>query len=272
MSNAAAASHAASVKPMSPIQRYLWHVLIIIRWESIKLFKDPAEIFSRSVQPALWLLIFGQAMGRAHAISIPGGDYLAFLTPGILAQSITFVSIFAGLSVIWEKDMGLLQKILTTPIHRSSLVLGRMLASSQRALVQLIVILLLASLLRVHMLISPARLAGMVLMTMLGGSFFAGMSMGIAALVKTRERMMGIGQLITMPLFFASSALYPTEIMPLWLRVFSTLNPMSYLVDGLRGLLIYPDFDRFAPDALALACCSALALIVATKAYPRLLS
>ncbi len=272
MSNAAAASPAASGEAMNPVQRYAWHVWVIIRWESIKLFKDPAEIFSRSVQPALWLLIFGQAMGRANAIRVPGGDYLAFLTPGILAQSITFVSIFAGLSVIWEKDMGLLQKILTTPIARSALVLGRMLASSQRAMVQLVVIPLLSALLRVHLLISPARLAGLVLMTMLGGSFFAGMSMGIAAMVKTRERMMGIGQLITMPLFFASSALYPVEIMPLWLRVLSTLNPMSYLVDGLRGLLIYPGFDRFAPDALALACCSALALIVAAKAYPRLLS
>ena len=83
--------------------------------ETLKILKDPTEMASRSLQPAMWLLIFGEAFNRLHAVPTGGLDYLSFLTPGILAQSITFVSIFNGLSIIWEKDMGLMQKLLTRP-------------------------------------------------------------------------------------------------------------------------------------------------------------
>ena len=246
-------------------------VWAVLQMEGLKLVKDPVEILSRSAQPALWLLIFGEAFDHAHAIPTGNISYLAFLAPGILAQSITFVSIFNGLAIIWEKDMGLMQKILATPIRRGALVLGKMLSASLRSFSQLGVILAMAWMLGIHFEWSLARVLGLLLMTVLGSTFFAGMSMVLAAIVRTRERMMGIGQLVTMPLFFASSALYPVSIMPPWLRLISSFNPMSYLVDALRGLLTDPSYANFPTDAGILALAAFVIWALATRQYPRLL-
>jgi ABC-2 type transport system permease protein len=271
MSNEAAALPSASGKrPYGPLH-YCYHVWVIIELETMKMLKDPLEIASRSVQPALWLLIFGQAFNQSRAIPTGGVSYLAFLAPGILAQTITFVSIFNGLSIIWEKDMGLMQKVLTTPISRSALVLGKMLSSSSRSFSQLIVILLMSAVLGIHFEWSGPRVLGLVAMTLLGSTFFGGLSMVIASIVRTRERMMGIGQLVTMPLFFASSALYPVAMMPDWLKVVAQINPMSYLVGGLRGLLIDPTYANFGMDAGILFVATIIILALGTKLYPRLL-
>ncbi len=272
MSNAAAVLPKDSAKGRSVPLLYLYHVGVIIELETLKMMKDPTEILSRSIQPVVWLLLFGEAFSRLKAVPEAGGDYLAFLTPGILAQSITFVSIFNGLSIIWERDMGLLQKILTTPIERSALVLGKMLASTARSLCQLAVVLAVAYLLGIHLQWSLDRAAGLLGFVVLGSSFFSGLSMVIAAIVKTRDRMMGIGQLVTMPLFFASSALYPVSIMPPWLQVFAKANPLSYLVDGLRGLLLDPSYAHGLLDGGVLFGASLLIWALATRQYPRLLT
>lgn len=95
---------------------------VMAEMEVRKLLHDPTELITRAIQPILWLGIFGQAMSKIRAIPTEGFTYLQFITPGILAQSITFVAIFYGLSIIWERDMGLLQKILVTPTPRLALV------------------------------------------------------------------------------------------------------------------------------------------------------
>lgn len=251
---------------------YLYHVWVIIELEVIKMMKDPVEILSRSVQPMLWLLLFGQAFSRLKAVPEAGGDYQAFLTPGILAQAITFVSIFNGLAIIWEKDMGLLQKILTTPIERSALVLGKMLAATVKSISQLAVVLLVAALLGIHLQWGLGRALGLLVFVVLGSAFFSGFSMVIAALVKTRDRMMGIGQLVTMPLFFASSALYPLDILPSWMRVVALANPMSYLVNGFRGLLLEPVYTQWPLDGGVLLGASLFIWALATREYPNLLT
>jgi ABC-2 type transport system permease protein len=238
--------------------------------ETLKIFKDPTEIISRSIQPALWLILFGEAFSRIHMVPTGQVSYLAFLTPGILAQSIAFVSIFNGLAIIWEKDMGILQKILTTPVKRSALVLGKMLASTVRSFSQLIVVIIVASTLGVHLKWSFDRVVGLLGFTILGSVFFTGFSMIIAALVKTRERMMGIGQLVTMPLFFTSSALYPISIMPKWLQTLAKINPLSYLVNGLRGLFLSTSYAQ-GTDIGILLMVSLLVWIWGTIQYPRLL-
>ncbi len=272
MSKKADVSPSVLANRRNPVLLYFYHMIVIIELETIKMMKDPTEILSRSLQPVIWLLLFGEAFSRMKAVPEAGGDYLAFLTPGILAQSITFVSIFNGLSIIWERDMGLLQKILTTPIERSALVLGKMLASTVRSLCQLTVVLSLSFCLGIHLQWSIGRVFGLLGFVVLGSAFFSGLSMVIAAIVKTRDRMMGIGQLVTMPLFFASSALYPVSIMPGWLQFVAKANPMSYLVDGLRGLLLDPVYAHGFLDALVLLAATLVIWALATRQYPRLLT
>src|SRR4051794_26456046 len=203
-----------------------------------KLSHDRTEVFTRALQPVLWLLIFGETFNRLHAI--PTGDvpYLDFLAPGIIAQSGLFVAIFYGIMIIWERDSGLLTKLLVTPTPRSALILGKAFAAGIRAILQVIVVLVLCVVLGVGLTDNPLRIAGAFAVVVLGSAFFACLSMTIAGIVLKRDRLMGIGQMITMPLFFASSALYPVAIMPTWLRYLSRVNPLTYEVDALRGLLI----------------------------------
>ena len=203
-----------------------------------KLRHDRTEIFTRAVQPVLWLVIFGETFNRLHAI--PTGDvpYLDFLAPGIIAQSGLFVAIFYGIQIIWERDAGVLTKLLVTPTPRSALILGKSFAAGIRAMAQVVVVLVLSAILGVSLTENPLRILGAFAIVMMGSAFFAYLSMTIAGVVLKRDRLMGIGQMITMPLFFASNALYPVSVMPAWLRVLSKVNPLSYEVDALRGLLI----------------------------------
>ena len=204
-----------------------------------KLRHDRTEIFTRAVQPVLWLVIFGETFNRLHAIPTGKVPYLDFLAPGIIAQSGMFVAIFYGIQIIWERDAGVLTKLLVTPTPRSALILGKAFAAGIRAMVQVVVVLILSAILGVTLAVNPLRILGAFAIVMMGSAFFACLSMTIAGVVLKRDRLMGIGQMITMPLFFASSALYPVSIMPGWLQVLSRVNPLSYEVDALRGLLIH---------------------------------
>jgi ABC-2 type transport system permease protein len=229
-----------------PLARYRqagWRQLpnrVITFWivELQKLSHDRTELFTRAVQPVLWLVIFGETFTRIHAIPTGHVPYLSFLTPGIIAQSGLFVAIFYGIQIIWERDAGVLTKLLVTPTPRAALITGKSFAAGIRALAQVVVVLVLSAILGVSLTDNPLRILGAFVAVMLGAAFFACLSMTVAGVVLKRDRLMGIGQMITMPLFFASNALYPVRIMPGWLQALSKINPLSYEVDALRQLLI----------------------------------
>jgi ABC-2 type transport system permease protein len=203
-----------------------------------KLIRDPTELFSRAVQPTLWLLVFGEVFTRLRAIPTGSLSYIAFLAPGVLAQSVLFSSIFYGIAVIWERDLGIVNKLLVSPAPRAALVAGKGLAASIRGLVQALIVALLAAVLGVPLRLNATAIGGAILVVGIGSVLFSTFSLVIACLVKTRERFMGIGQLLTMPLFFASNAIYPIAVMPAWLRAIARVNPLTYLVDALRVLMI----------------------------------
>jgi ABC-2 type transport system permease protein len=248
--------------------------LIIKTWvmaemEVRKLLHDPTELITRAIQPILWLGIFGEAMSKIRAIPTQGFTYLQFITPGILTQSVTFVAIFYGLAIIWERDMGLLQKILVTPTPRLALVWGKMISAGMRGLSQAIIIFFFTLILQIHLRITLFSILGVVIITMLGASFFTGLSMIIASIVKTRERFMGIGQIITLPLFFASNAIYPISIMPSWLQVVANMNPLSYMVDGLRALLVTGNISRLPFDIAILIIVTFAISFLSAYMYPK---
>ncbi|WP_381800188.1 ABC transporter permease [Streptomyces niveus] len=213
-------------------------VLAMCVVELQKLRHDRTELYTRAIQPALWLLIFGETFTHIRAIPTGGIPYIDFLAPGIIAQSAMFIAIFYGIMIIWERDAGILTKLLVTPTPRSALVSGKAFASGVKALIQAAVVILIAAALGVGLTWNPLKLLGVAVAVILGSAFFSCLSITIAGIVLTRDRLMGIGQAITMPLFFASNALYPVAIMPGWLQVVSKINPLSYQVDALRGLLL----------------------------------
>jgi ABC-2 type transport system permease protein len=250
---------------------FLNKTFVIAELEIRKLFHDPTEVIMRAIQPALWLLIFGQVFARLHVI--PGqGNYLDFMAPGILAQSVLFVSIFYGIAIIWERDLGLIHKILATPTPRTAVVLGKALSAGLRTLPIVIIVYILSVLLKVHVDWNPLNLFFLFLMVTLGSIFFSTFSLIIACLVKTRERFMGIGQLMTMPLFFASNAIYPISIMPDWLKMISHVNPLTYMIDALRSLMIgIPSTFGLPLDFAILILASTLFVLIGGVLYKRVI-
>lgn len=235
-----------------------------------KLIHDPVELLTRMIQPVLWLVVFGQVFAKTRAIPTGGLRYLDFMAPGILAQSVLFGAIFYGISLIWERDLGIVHKFLVSPAPRTALVLGRAASSVIRGLCQAAVVYLLAFLLGVKLRLHADAIIGVLAVVGLGAATFSTFSLIAACIVKSRERFMGIGQVLTMPLFFASNAIYPLSMMPAWLRHLSTVNPLTYQVDALRYLMVQEGhiefglgFD-FAVQLLGLILLTA----IAAKLYP----
>ncbi|MCZ0970707.1 ABC transporter permease [Streptomyces albulus] len=234
-----------------------------------KLRHDRTELYTRAVQPALWLVVFGETFTRIKAIPTGGTPYIDYLAPGIIAQSAMFIAIFYGIMIIWERDAGILTKLLVTPTPRSALIAGKAFAAGVKALLQAVVVIVIAALLGVAMTWNPLRLLGVAVAVVLGSAFFSCLSISIAGIVLTRDRLMGIGQAITMPLFFASNALYPVAVMPGWLQAISRINPLSYQVDALRGLLLGTT-SHLALDFAVLAGAAVAGIAVASSLLGRL--
>ena len=249
----------------------LKNMLVMIELELRRLRHDRTEIYTRAVQPILWIVIYGPVMSSVRAIPTGGVPYTDFITPGVMIQTTTFVSIFYGLTIVWERESGILKKLLVTPASRYSMVIGRSMASGIRAIFQALIILPVAILIGVNFAPNPAYfiLAFIVIFFASGG--FAAISILVASFMKTRERFMGIGQAITMPLFFASNALYPIQIMPPILREFSTFNPLSYVVDAVRGLLITGDLSNILVDLVAITIFDVTLFILASISFRRII-
>ncbi|MER5530651.1 ABC transporter permease [Streptomyces sp. NPDC002677] len=265
---------AASLLLTPPQPRSGWRLLparvvAMCAVELQKLRHDRTELYTRAIQPALWLLIFGQTFTRIKAIPTGGIPYIDYLAPGIIAQSAMFIAIFYGIQIIWERDAGILNKLLVTPTPRSALITGKAFAAGVKSLIQAVVVIVIAAILGVSLTWNPLKLLGVGLAVVLASAFFSCLSMSIAGIVLSRDRLMGIGQAITMPLFFGSNALYPVAIMPGWLQVVSKINPLSYQVDALRGLLLGTP-SHLGLDFAVLAVAAALGIAAASSLLGRL--
>jgi ABC-2 type transport system permease protein len=251
---------------------YMTQTFGVAAAEVQKLYHDPLELLTRAVQPVLWLMLFGEVMARVHGVAPGNIPYLDYLAAGILAQSALFVAIFYGISAIWERDLGVLQRYLVSPAPRSALVLGKALSAGVRALSQALIVYGLALVLGVAISLDPLSILGVTVAIVLGSALFSTLSLIIACIVKTRERFMGIGQVLTMPIFFASNAIYPLSLMPGWLSAVSHVNPLTYEVDALRALMLtggISDYGLPLDFGVLLAVTAALTAIAA-KMYGRM--
>jgi ABC-2 type transport system permease protein len=271
---APAAPAAGSAEPAAGLPRAGWvrlpgRVATLCLLELQKLRHDPYELLTRMIQPALWLVIFGTTFSRLRAVPTGGVPYLDYLTPGILAQSALFIAIFFGVQIIGERDAGVLAKLMVTPTPRAALVTGKAFAAGLRAAIQGVAVLLLGLALGVTFTGNPLRILAAFGVLVLGAVFFACLSLVLAGLVLRRDRLMGVGQAIIMPLFFGSNALYPIELIPGWLRWIAYVNPLSYQVDALRGLLLGTPADLVV-DVAVLAVVALAGIAAASALLGRL--
>jgi ABC-2 type transport system permease protein len=274
MSDASAAVPSPTGKtPVSAIAgAYTTQLWAIAGAEITKLRHDPIELVSRAIQPVLWLVLFGQVMGRVRGMTTGAISYQDFLAPGILAQSVLFAAIFYGIAAIWERDLGILQRYLVSPAPRSALIAGKAISAAVRGLVQAFIVYLIALVIGTDLSLDPLHMLGAAGFIALGSGLFSTFSLIIACLVKTRERFMGIGQVLTMPIFFASNAIYPISLMPHWLQIVSQINPLTYQVDALRALMLRGAESSLGllTDFTVLATITLCLTAIAARLYPRM--
>ncbi len=254
-----------------PWVRFWEAVWAIVYMDLRKVRRDPTELLTRMVQPVLWLLLFGQVMERVRGVAPGGIPYMQYVAPGILAQSVLFTAIFAGITTIFERDLGITHKLLVSPNSRISLVFGKGLCAGLRALVQVVMLQALLMALNVWRPQSLWVMPAVAVVVVLGAVLFSTLSLIVACLLKSRDRLMGFGQMITMPLFFASNAIYPLELMPAWLQRLARWNPLTYQVDALRTLMLGESAARqpLPVDLMVLTAISTALLVIAARVYGR---
>jgi ABC-2 type transport system permease protein len=250
-------------------------MLIMVELELRRLTHDRTEMYYRAVQPVLWILVFGPVMQSLRGnVLYEGKPYTSFITPGIIMQSAIFVAIFYGLTLVWERDSGILKKLLVTPISRYGTVIGRSMASGVRGIVQGLIVIPFALIIGVQFVpnVGYFVLAYVIIFFSSGG--FAAISIIMASFMKTRERFMGLGQAITMPIFFLSNALYPLNGLTGWLsalQYIAACNPMSYIIDAVRDLMITGNMSTLPTDLIVILVFVVAMYILAAVSFKRII-
>lgn len=211
-----------------------------IFWREMKRYsKSRSGVLIRLIQPAIWIIVIGNTFaGTQPLIKSVGYDlsYIEFMAPGVIILTAIFTSIFGGVNTLWDRRYGFMNKALTSPISRSSIALGKMLAISLVSALQASLILGIALAIGVNF-VNPLMLIPIMLIVILFSLGFSGISVVVAATAKSQETFWGIVNFLGMPLFMLSPALFPLELVPEWLAVVAKLNPVTYSVLLIRGMM-----------------------------------
>ena len=207
------------------------------------LFRIRVWIFISLVQPIIWLVLFTQvfdSMGDLLRLDpdLQGVSYLQFFTPGVVVMTVLFGSAWAGMGMLQDIDMGVLSKMLATPVTRISIITSRVIASMVMLLIQVLIIFTIAVIMGVDIATGvPGVLLALVIICLLGLGF-AAFSNGLALLFKRPEPLMGVINFIALPAVFLSSSMMPSDLLPGWLDTVRHFNPVDYAVVGVRHLVL----------------------------------
>ncbi|MFB0562281.1 MAG: ABC transporter permease [Candidatus Lokiarchaeia archaeon] len=196
--------------------------------------RDRARLITAIFTPLIWLLLFGVGFGGLFQQS--GFNFIFFVFPGIVGQSILFTSMFLGISVIYDKQFGFLKEMLVAPIRRISVFSGKLFGGATDAMIQGTIVLCLSFVLGIG--IDPLVFLACLPVMFLTAITVLGLSLTIASRLESMESFGLVMTFIVMPLFFSSGALFPLDTAPGWLQTLSYFNPLTYAVDALRGLIL----------------------------------
>ena len=221
-------------------------IYVLVAREFKKFIREKSRLVSAIARPLIWLFLVGGGMSRLVLPgmgALGGMTYIQFIFPGILGMTILFSAIFSSISIIWDKEFGLMKEILVAPVSRFSIVLGKALSGTIVSLIQSLIILALFPFLGIRIGI-PAILQTVGVCALL--SFcIASLGIVIATFYENFESFSVIMNFIVMPMFFLSGAMYPVRLLPDILKVFARLNPFTYGIDALKhvifagGVMVY---------------------------------
>lgn len=239
-------------------------VIYILWLRQIKrFFRAKSRIIGAVGQPLLFLLALGYGLGSVYQRA-GQGNYIGFLVPGIMAQTVLFSAMFYGAMIMFDKQFGFLKETLVAPVARWRIMLGGALGGATTAVIQGMLVFFISLALGFrpdHWLLVLGTLLILSMLSVAIASF----SSGIGSFVNDMQGFQAINQFLVFPLYFLSGALYPLEHVPTWLRVIAEINPMSYAVDAMRDTLIGQTHFGFLKDFIVL--CITLIVLVGFGAY-----
>jgi ABC-2 type transport system permease protein len=237
--------------PERSIRADLRAVSIVWRRELIRFRSDRLRAVTSLVQPVLFLFVLGTGLSRLASRGMPAGvDFSTFIYPGVLAMSVLFTAIFSAASIVWDREFGFLREMLVAPVRRWAIVVGKCLGGATVATFQGIIFLALAGV--AHVPYDPVLLLTLVGELLLLSFTLTAFGVMMAARIKQIQAFMALTQMLVMPLFFLSGALYPLNGLPSWLTVLTRIDPLTYIVDPMRHAV----FSHLPVSPLALTALS----------------
>ncbi|HWH92239.1 MAG TPA: ABC transporter permease [Baekduia sp.] len=218
---------------------------IVWRRELIRFANDRMRIVTALVQPLLFLFVLGSGLQTLSSAGTHGVDLKTFIFPGVLCISVMFTAMFSAASIVWDREFGFLREMMVAPIRRSSIVIGKCLGGATVASFQGVIVLALAG--AVHVPYDPLLLLGVFGLQLLLAFTITAFGIMVAVRISQIQSFMGVMQMIVMPMFFLSGALYPVSGLPGWLAVLNRVDPLTYAVDPMRRLV----FDHLDITAAA---------------------
>jgi ABC-2 type transport system permease protein len=226
-------------------------VSIVWRRELIRFRGDRLRAITSLVQPFLFLFILGTGLGTLAGGSLPhtaNFDFKTFIYPGVLAMSVLFTAIFSAASIVWDREFGFLREILVAPVSRGAIVVGKCLGGATIATFQGLIFLCLAWF--AHVPYNPVLILGLIGMLLLLSFTVTAFGVMMAARIKQFQAFMALTQMLVMPLFFLSGALYPLTGLPAWLTVLTRIDPLTYVVGPMRHLVF--SYLSLPPNVVAI--------------------
>lgn len=220
-------------------------IKVVWKRELIRFWRDRLRMITSLMQPLLFLFILGTGLGAAMGQAIPGFNFRTFLFPGVVTLSVLFTAFFAAGSIVWDREFGFLREMLVAPVRRWSIVVGKCIGGATVATLQGLVLLAMAGLVGVPY--NPFLIVLVVLEMFLIAFMITAWGTMIASRVKTFQAFMATTQVILLPLFFMSGALFPINNLPSWLSIVIHLNPLTYAVDMVRRTIFA--FMDLSPEA-----------------------
>jgi ABC-2 type transport system permease protein len=221
--------------PPSSLRGDLRAVKIVWQREMIRFSKDRLRIATALVQPILFLFVLGTGLSRLASAGTHGVDLRTFVYPGVLCMAVLFTAMFSAASLVWDREFGFLREMMVAPVRRSSLVLGKCLGGASVASIQGVIVIALAGLVGVPY--APTLVLAVFGLQLVLAFAITAFGVMVAARIKQIQSFMAITQMVMMPMYFLSGAIFPVSGLPPWLTVLNRLDPMTYAVDPMRRIV-----------------------------------
>ncbi|MDE3129994.1 MAG: ABC transporter permease [Acidobacteriota bacterium] len=210
-------------------------IKIVWRRELIRFMNDRLRIVTSLVQPFLFLFVLGGGLQTLASAGTHGVDLKTFIYPGILCMTVMFTAMFSAASIVWDREFGFLREMMVAPVRRSSIVIGKCLGGATVAAFQGVIVLAIAGL--VHVPYDPGLIFGALGLQLLLAFDITAFGLSVAIRIKQMQSFMGVMQMIVMPMYFISGAMFPASGLPTWLTVLNRIDPLAYAVDPMRRLV-----------------------------------